>query len=124
LGSKENELTHSKSPQYKINAIGNSTANFWPGTLIGGTGWGVHLGTESDNFDSSIWGNSNDYNSSGGKWISVSKDNIRSIIDRSGATDSDGDNEKIYFGMEIADGSVIPSGIYENDIEFTVLPAF
>jgi hypothetical protein len=28
LGSKENELTHSKSPQYKINAIGNSTANF------------------------------------------------------------------------------------------------
>lgn len=124
INSSTDELVQVDDPTYKIEKITNTTPNFWPNTLTNGTGWGAHLGTESDNFDVSKWGNVNDYGSTGGKWVAVQKDVIFDIIDRNSPTSATGDTERVYFGMEVDDSVVLPPGEYETVVDFTTLPTF
>ncbi len=122
--SSTDELVQVENSSFKIEKITNNVPNFWPSTLTNGTGWGAHLGIESDNFDGTKWGVSNDYNASGGKWAAIRKDDALNIISRSDATDTDGDIERIYFGMEVDSDTVIPPGEYETDVEFIAMPVF
>lgn len=122
--SDTDELVQVVDSNYKIEKITNNTPNFWPTILTNGTGWGGHLGIESDNFDAGIWGVSNDYGVAGGKWAAVQKDVIFDIITSSVATDDNGDVERVYFGMEIDDSTVIPPGEYETNVQFIALPVF
>ncbi len=122
--SDTNELVHTIDSTYKIEKIINNTTNFWPNALTNGTGWGAHLGTESDNFDVGTWGSSNDYDAAGGKWAAVQKDVVFDIITSSTATDDNGDVERVYFGMEVDENTVIPPGEYEAVVQFIALPTF
>ena len=122
--AETDELIQVADPTYKIEKITNNTPDFWPSTLTNGTGWGGHLGTESDNFDATKWGNSNDYDPAGAKWAAFQKDSVLEIINKDTATDENGDTERIYFGMEVDDQTVIPPGEYETVVQFTALPVF
>lgn len=124
INAKTNELVSIENPQYKINNITNTSTDFWPTILTEGTGWGLHIGSESDGFDSDIWGTTDDYTDTGGKWISVNKNLPVSLVSKNSATDIDGDNQRIYFGFEIDENTVVPNGEYDNTIDFILTPSF
>lgn len=123
-GSRTDELIQKVNSNYKIEKIINDTPADWPDTLTNGTGWGGHLGTESDNYDALKWGNSNDYNPGGAKWAALSEDEEFEVITRDSPTSSTGDNQRIYFGLEVDENTVLPPGEYEAEIELTLLPVF
>lgn len=122
--STSNQLIDKADPSQKIEKISNDIPADWPNSLVNGTGWGGHLGIESDNYDALKWGSSNDYDSGGGKWAAFSKDEESEIITRDTKTDSDGDDQRIYFGLEVDENTVMPPGEYETEIELTLLPVF
>jgi len=122
--SQTDELIQKENPTYKVEKISNNTTADWPAVLTNGTGWGGHLGTESENFDAGKWGNSNDYSNGGGQWVAFSEDQEFEVINRGDATDNSGDDERIYFGLEVDDNTTLPPGEYETEISLTLLPAF
>ncbi len=123
VASSSENLINIQNNSFLINPIPNIAPDYWPNSLTGGTGWGIHLGTESENFDSATWGNSNDYESSGGKWVKIGPDGFN-VSNRNAYTDNNGDDQKIYFGAEVDENTVVGSGEYTTNIFFTIMPAF
>ncbi len=122
--SASDELVQKVDPSHKIEKITNTAPSDWPAVLTNGTGWGGHLGIESDNYDALKWGATNDYDSGGGQWAALSEDEEFEIITRDSPTSATGDNQVIYFGLEVDENTVVPPGEYQTEIELTLLPVF
>jgi len=80
--------------------------------------WGAHLGSTSTTVNTTTWGASDTY--ADGKWLNVPVDGV-TFAQRNTPTSLSGDNEVVWFGAEVGQSKLQPSGTYTVDVTVTVV---